>query len=41
MSVDHEIPLRGRLVSGLHVLENLRVIPRSDNQKKSNLWRVS
>lgn len=34
--VDHVIPLRGRLVSGLHVHQNLQVIPWLDNLKKSN-----
>lgn len=35
-SVDHEIPLCGRNVSGLHVEANLRVILLLDNQKKSS-----
>lgn len=34
--VDHIYPLQGKLVSGLHVPNNLRVIPRVDNRKKSN-----
>ena len=34
--VDHVIPLRGKLVSGLHVETNLRVIPSHENQKKWN-----
>lgn len=36
--VDHEIPLQGNLVSGLHVHNNLRVIPWEDNVKKANRY---
>ncbi len=32
--VDHILPLRGRLVSGLHVHNNLRVVPRRVNRQK-------
>ena len=38
--VDHIIPLHGKLVSGLHVHENLRAIPALENKKKSNLFVV-
>ena len=38
--VDHIIPLQGRNVSGLHVFSNLRVIPGSDNVKKSNKFAI-
>jgi hypothetical protein len=38
--VDHIIPLQGKKVSGLHTFANLRVIPGSDNVKKSNSFSV-
>lgn len=34
--VDHEIPLKGRQVSGLHVEGNLRIIPATENLRKYN-----
>lgn len=36
--VDHEFPLQGKKVSGLHVAENLRPIPAQDNIRKSNRY---
>lgn len=39
--VDHVIPLHGRLVSGLHVPQNVQVIPAALNQSKSNRYDVA
>ena len=38
--VDHDIPLCGKHVSGLHVVDNLRYLPISDNCKKSNKFDI-
>jgi hypothetical protein len=38
--VDHIIPLRGKKVSGLHVPQNIRVIPGVENMRKTNKFEV-
>ena len=39
--IDHVIPLRGKLVSGLHIGVNLAVIPRVANRSKYNKFTPS
>lgn len=34
--VDHIIPLQGKLISGLHVLQNLQYLPKLVNRAKGN-----
>ena len=36
--VDHIIPLNGKIVSGLHVIENLQVIPGTESLLKNNKY---
>jgi hypothetical protein len=36
--VDHTIPLQGQDVSGLHVWNNLQVLPATVNLRKGNRW---
>jgi len=40
-TVDHIIPIKGKLVSGLHVPENLRVVPFKVNARKGNNFEVT
>lgn len=36
--VDHVVPLRSKVVCGLHCEANLRIIHASENRKKGNKW---
>lgn len=39
--IDHQIPLQGKIVSGLHVWNNLAVVPASFNRSKKNKFDES
>lgn len=36
--IDHILPLQGKYVCGLHVWNNIQVIPRSHNRRKRNIF---
>jgi hypothetical protein len=38
--VDHIIPLQGELVSGLHIAENMQLLPATENMGKGNRFDI-
>ena len=40
-SIDHEVPIKGKTVSGLDVWNNLQVIPLVENKRKHNNYEDS